>query len=98
MDPKNARIGMRLGKLAFEAEEEEVAQRALRSVAIMKTAESDGPEGARSDSKAEANYMLALLAQKAQDPRKAKILAAKAISENPAHEAARALLAQVDRR
>jgi tetratricopeptide (TPR) repeat protein len=98
MDPKNARIGMRLGKLAFEAEEEEVAQRALRSVAIMKTAESDGPEGARSDSKAEANYMLALLAQKAQDPRKAKILAAKAISENPAHEAARALLAQIDRR
>ncbi|MFZ5897456.1 MAG: tetratricopeptide repeat protein [Myxococcota bacterium] len=98
MDPKNARIGIRLGKLAFEAEEEEVAQRALRSVAIMKTADVDGPDGARPETKADANYALALLAQRAQDPRKAKILAAKAISENPAHEAARALLAQLDRR
>ncbi|MGC4088445.1 MAG: tetratricopeptide repeat protein [Polyangiaceae bacterium] len=98
MDPKNARLGMRLGNLAFEAEEEEVAQRALRSVAIMKTADVDGPDGARPETKADANYSLALLAQRAQDPRKAKILAAKAISENPAHEAARALMAQLDRR
>ena len=98
MDPKNARLGMRLGRLALEAEEEELAQRALRTVAIMKTAELDGPEGARPETKADANYALAVLAQRAADPRKAKILAAKAMSESAEHPEARALLAQLDRR
>jgi tetratricopeptide (TPR) repeat protein len=98
MDPKNARLGMRLGRLALEAEEDELAQRALRSVAIMKTAEVDGPDGAQSQTKADANYALAVIAQRAGDQRKAKILVAKAISENPEHQAARALLAEFDRR
>jgi tetratricopeptide (TPR) repeat protein len=98
MDPKNARLGMRLGRLALEAEEDELAQRALRAVAIMKTAEVDGPEGARPETKADANYALAVLAQRAGDPRKAKILAAKAVSEDPDHQEARELLAQFDRR
>jgi tetratricopeptide (TPR) repeat protein len=98
MDPKNARLGMRLGRLALEAEEDELAQRALRSVAIMKTAEVDGPDGAQSATKADANYALAVIAHRAGDPRKAKILVAKAISENPEHEAARALLAEFDKR
>jgi tetratricopeptide (TPR) repeat protein len=98
MDPKNARIGMRLGRLALEAEEDDLAQKALRAVAIMKTSEVDGPEGARPETKADANYALAALAQRAGDPRKAKILAAKAISENPEHPEARALIAQLDRR
>jgi tetratricopeptide (TPR) repeat protein len=98
MDPKNSRLGMRLGRLALEAEEDDLAQRALRSVAIMKTAEEDGPEGARPETKADANYALAALAHRAGDPRKAKILAAKAISENPEHQEARALIAQLDRR
>lgn len=98
MDPKNARLGMRLGRLAMEAEEDEVAQRALRAVAIMKTADVDGPDGAQAQTKADANYLLALLAHRAGDPRKAKILVAKAISENPDHQEARALLAELDRR
>jgi tetratricopeptide (TPR) repeat protein len=98
MDSKNALIGMRLGRLALEAEEDEIAQRALRAVAIMKTAEVDGPEGAEPQTKADANYALALIAQRAGDPRKAKILVAKAISENPDHQAARALLSELDRR
>jgi tetratricopeptide (TPR) repeat protein len=98
MDPKNARLGMRLGKLAFEAEETELAQRALRTVAIMKSAEIDGPEGARPETKSEANYALALMAHRTGDPRKAKILVTKALSENPAHEGARALMTELERR
>jgi tetratricopeptide (TPR) repeat protein len=98
MDPKNGRLGIRLGRLALEAEEEDLAQRALRAVAIMKTADADGPEGARPETKADANYALAVLAQRAGDPRKAKILVAKAISETPDHPEARALLAELDRR
>jgi tetratricopeptide (TPR) repeat protein len=98
MDPKNGRLGIRLGRLALEAEEEDLAQRALRAVAIMKTAEADGPEGARPETKADANYALAVLAQRAGDARKAKILVAKAISETPDHPEARALLAELDRR
>jgi tetratricopeptide (TPR) repeat protein len=98
MDPKNARLGMRFGRLALESDEHELAQRALRAVAIMKTADVDGPEGARTDTKAEANYALAVLAHKAGDARKAKVLVSKALSENPSHQEARALLTELDRR
>lgn len=98
MDPKNARIGMRLARLAIESDEGEVAQRALRAVAIMKTAAVDGSEGARAETKADANFFLAELAQRAGDPRKARVLAAKALSENPDHEQARVLLKTLDKR
>jgi hypothetical protein len=98
MDPKNARLGMRVARLAIESEETDVAQRSLRAVAIMKTAPVDGPDGARADTKAEANFVLAELAQRAGDPRKARVLVAKALSENPDHEKARALLKTLDGR
>jgi hypothetical protein len=52
-------------------------------------------EGATTDMKADANYYLAQLAKKAGDPRKAKVLASKALTENPDHAAARALLAEL---
>jgi hypothetical protein len=45
--------------------------------------------------KADANFYLAQLAKKAGDPRKAKVLASKALTENPDHAAARALLAEL---
>jgi Tfp pilus assembly protein PilF len=45
--------------------------------------------------KADANSYLAVLARKAGDPRKAKVLLTKALSENPDHEAARVLLAEL---
>lgn len=98
MDPKNARLGMRYASLAIESDELDIAQRALRAVAIMKTAPLDGPEGARSETKAEANFLLAEIAHRAGDPRKARVLAAKALSDNPDHERARALLKSLDGR
>jgi hypothetical protein len=89
---------MLLGRLALDIEENEVAQRAFRAVTIMRTAEPGDPDGAHSENKADANYYLAVLAQKQGDVRKAKVLATKALSENPGHEAARKLVAELDKR
>ncbi|HVJ15439.1 MAG TPA: tetratricopeptide repeat protein, partial [Polyangiaceae bacterium] len=98
MDSKNARLAMLLGRLAVDIEENDVAQRAFRSVTIMRTAEPGDPDGATQEHKADANYHLALLAQKTGDTRKAKVLVSKALTENPAHEAARTLQSELDRR
>jgi tetratricopeptide (TPR) repeat protein len=98
MDSRNARLGMRLARLALEAEEDEVAQRGFRAVAIMKTAGTDGPEGARPETKADANYALALLARKAGDSRRARVLVSKALGDFPDHADARALLADLDQK
>jgi tetratricopeptide (TPR) repeat protein len=98
MDSRNARLGMRLARLALEAEEDEVAQRGFRAVAIMKSAAVDGPEGARPETKADANYALALLARKAGDSRRARVLVSKALGDFPDHAEAKALLGELDQK
>ncbi len=95
LDPKNGQLASRLGALAMEIDEDDVAQRAFRGIAIMKAPEPGSSDGATTEMKADANYNLALLAKKAGDLRKAKVLATKATAENPDHEAARALLAEL---
>jgi tetratricopeptide (TPR) repeat protein len=94
LDLKNARIAMRLGKLALDIDEDAAAQRAFRSVTLMKPV--DDPDSVTAERKAEAHYGLALLAKKYGDGRKAKILVAKALAENPAHEAALKLQAEFE--
>jgi hypothetical protein len=54
--------------------------------------------GAEPDEKAEANYQLALIAKKQGDARKARVLVSKALAESGKHEAARALLGELDQR
>ena len=95
LDPKNGKLAMQLGLQALEIDEDETAQRAFRGIAIMKAPEAGSNDGATPEMKADANFHLAQLAKKAGDPRKAKVLASKALSENPDHEAARALLAEL---
>ncbi|HYJ10258.1 MAG TPA: tetratricopeptide repeat protein, partial [Polyangiaceae bacterium] len=95
LDPKNGKLAMQLGKQALEIDEDETALRAFRGIAIMKAPEPGSTDGATTEMKADANYYLATLARKAGDPRKAKVLATKALSENPDHEAARALLSEL---
>lgn len=95
LDPKNGKLAMQLGTQALEIDEDEVAQKAFRGIAIMKAPEPGSTDGATTEMKADANYYLATLAKKQGDPRKAKVLASKALSENPDHEAARALLAEL---
>jgi tetratricopeptide (TPR) repeat protein len=96
-DSKNARLALELGRLALELGETEAAQRAFRAVTIMRAPSPEGP-GAEPDDKAEANYHLAALAKQQGDPRKARVLCSKALSDNPQHEAARALLAELEQR
>jgi len=95
LDPKNGTLAMQLGTQALEIDEDETAQRAFRGIAIMKAPEPGSTDGATTEMKADANYYLAVLAKKAGDARKAKVLATKALSENPDHEPARALLAEL---
>ena len=95
IDPKNGQLAMRLGQLALEIDEDELAQRAFRSVSIMKPPAPGSTDGAPVEAKADANYYLAVLARKSGDPRKAKVLASKALSEQSDHSAARQLLAEL---
>jgi len=95
LDPKNGELAMRLGQLAVEIDEDEVAHRAFRAVAIMKPPAAGSTDGAPSEAKADANYYLAVLARKSGDPRKAKLLLAKALAENAEHAGARQLLAEL---
>jgi tetratricopeptide (TPR) repeat protein len=96
-DNKNARMALDIGRLALELEESDAAQRAYRAVTIMRAPGSDGG-GATPEDKAEANFQLAALARKQGDARKARVLVSKALSESPSHEAARALLSELDQR
>jgi hypothetical protein len=59
---------------------------------MMKPADGDPSEGATPEAKAEAHFQLARIAHKRGDPRKAKVLVAKALAENPQLEPARLLL------
>jgi len=96
-DSKNARLALDLGRLSLEIEDVDAAQRAFRAVTIMRPPSAEGP-GATPEEKAEANYHLAALAQKQGDPRKARVLVSKALSDSPHHDGARALLAELDQR
>lgn len=95
LDPKNGELAMRLGQLALEIDEDEVAQRAFRAVSIMKPPVPGTSDGAAIEAKADANYCLAMLARKAGDPRKAKVLVGKALAEVPDHAGARQLLSEL---
>jgi outer membrane PBP1 activator LpoA protein len=86
---------MRLGQLAVEIDEDEVAQKAFRAVAIMKPPAPGSNDGAPTEAKADANYYLAVLARKSGDARKAKLLLAKALAESADHAGARQLLAEL---
>ena len=76
-------------------DEDELAQRAFRAVSIMKPPAPGSTDGAPPEAKADANYFLAVLARKAGDPRKAKVLVAKALAEKSDHAGARQLLAEL---
>lgn len=96
MDMKNSRLAMELGQLALDMDETEVAGRAFRGVTMLRTGEDDSGEPVTIELKAHAQYQLALLAQRAGDPRRARMLASKALSDNPEHALARQLLSELE--
>ena len=96
MDMKSARLAMELGQLALDMDELEVASRAFRGVTMLRVGDEESGEVLTAEVKAHANFQLALLAQRAGDPRRARMLAGKALSDNPDHHQARQLVSELD--
>jgi predicted Zn-dependent protease len=94
LDMKNFNLAMQVGRLAMEMREEEAATRAFRAVTMLRTDESGAP--VPHTLRAEAHYQLALLAQNKGDSKRAKVLAVKALSEDPELEPAKVLLSQIE--
>lgn len=95
MDLKNVSVAMELGLLALENRDDELATRAFRTVAMMRTS-TEEEDGVSQELKGEAHFHLAVLAARQGDPRRAKVLLAKALSENPNLSGAQEFLAQLD--
>jgi lipopolysaccharide biosynthesis regulator YciM len=97
MDMKNARVAIELGQLALDLDSEEVASRAYRAVTMLRPgADEEGPEGALQAMRAHAQFQLAMIARNKGDARRARMLVTKALSDNPEHPQAQALLAELD--
>ncbi len=94
-DPQNAQLAMELGTLGVELEEHEPATRAFRSVTMMKTVPAGSSEGATTAMRALAYYHLGRMAFIQGDRRKARLMVDKAVADDPALDAARALLDQL---
>jgi hypothetical protein len=96
MDLRNGALATRLGQLALELDDLDVATRAFRAVTMMRNSEGDPTEGSTVDAKADAQYYLAAIARQQGDQRKAKILVAKALNANPEHDRALQLASELD--
>jgi tetratricopeptide (TPR) repeat protein len=92
LDMKNGELAMQLGHLALDMDDPATAARAFRSVTMMRVKQPGSPEGASAESKAVAYYHLSRIAQSQGDVRRARLMASKAVSENPNHAEAQALL------
>ena len=95
MDMRNGELAMQLGALALDLDNEEVASRAFRAVTMMKLKQPGSGEGTSAESRAVAYYHLSRIAKANGDMRKARLMASKAVSENPNHEDAQALLEEL---
>jgi golgin subfamily B member 1 len=95
LDMRTGELAMQLGYLALDMQDMDIAQRAFRAVTMMRTRQEGTAEGATSEAKAVAYYHLARIAHHQGDVRKARLMASKAVSENPHHEDAQALLGEL---
>jgi tetratricopeptide (TPR) repeat protein len=95
LDMRNGELAMMLGHLALDVEDVETASKAFRSVTMMRLKQPGTTEGASAESRAVAYYHLSRLAQAQGDVRKARLMASKAVSENPGHADAQALLKEL---
>lgn len=90
--PQNGGIALELGQLAVDLDEQDVAQRAFRSVTLLKT---DGNSGVSPQDRAIAYYHLGSIAYRQGDARRAKLMLEKSIAEDPSLQGARELLTQL---
>lgn len=90
-DPQNATLAMELGLAAVDIDDAEIAQRAFRSVTLLKTSPGEG--GVSAHDKALAYFHLGRISVAQGDRRRAKLMLEKAISEDSELDEAHALLA-----
>ncbi len=97
IDIRNGSLAMQLGRLALELEEHDAAQKAFGRATMMKLIENETEEheGILKTDRATANYHLAKFCRDAGDLRKSRMHITKALGDNPNHELARALLAEM---
>ena len=95
LDMRNGDLAMRLAHLALDIDDKETASKALRAVTMMKLRQPGGTEGASAESKAVAYYHMSRIAQAEGDIRKARLMASKAVGENPSHREAQELLREL---
>ena len=94
MDLQNGEVALELGLLAKGLDDQELAGRAFRSVTFMKAAPPGG-DGATSAAKGLSYYFLGRMAKDSGDIRKARLLAQKALIEDPNLEQAKAILEEM---
>jgi tetratricopeptide (TPR) repeat protein len=95
LDMRNGELAMQLGHLALDVDDKDTASKALRAVTMMKLRQHGATEGASAESKAVAYYHLGRIAQAEGDIRKARLMASKAVGENPGHVEAQELLKEL---
>ncbi len=95
MDLHNGVIALELGLLAKELDDQELASRAFRSVTFMKAASAGTSEGATPAAKGLSYFFLGEMARAKGDVRKARLMAQKAVIEDPTLEQAKALLEEL---
>ncbi len=83
-----------LGELAVDLDDAEIAQRAFRSITLMKPGATPA-EGPTTEDKSLAYFHLGRMAVDQGDRRRAKLMLEKALSEDPAREDARELLGRI---
>ncbi|MBL8743547.1 MAG: tetratricopeptide repeat protein, partial [Myxococcales bacterium] len=86
-DPHDAELAMAVGDMAVEQNDFDAMPRAFRTVTLMKTAPAGSGARPTPEDKAVAYYQLARVAHLQGDPKKARLLADKSLSEAPTSEA-----------
>jgi tetratricopeptide (TPR) repeat protein len=94
MDLQNGEVALELGLLAKDLDDQELAGRAFRSVTFLKAAPPGG-DGATPAAKGLAYYFLGRMAKDSGDIRKARLLAQKALIEDPNLEQAKGLIEEM---
>jgi tetratricopeptide (TPR) repeat protein len=94
MDLQNGEIALELGLLAKDLDDQELAGRAFRSVTFMKAAPPGG-DGATPAAKGLSYFFLGSMAKDSGDIRKARLLAQKALIEDPSLEQAKVLIEEM---
>ena len=93
-DGHNGALAMEVGAAAMDLGDYDVASRVLRAATLMRVTGAEG-EGTTREAKALAYYQLGVIAQLEGDAKKARMMAEKALVEDPSLGEAQALLDQV---